>query len=76
MDPRMGSLAELTDEQLTEKMTKILDRMSFAQQTGNPALYQQATNIYYDLIEEQQRRAQKPTDPDDDPFDGLINIKK
>ena len=77
MHPLSPNLTELTDEQLTEKMTKILNRIQFAQQTGNSALYQQANNIYYDLIEEQQRRAQKPvTEGEEDPFEGLIKIKK
>lgn len=76
MHPLLQNLTELTDEQLHEKMTKILERMSFAQSMGNAALYQQANNIYMDILEEQQRRAQKPKDDEDDPFEGLINIKK
>jgi hypothetical protein len=77
MHPLMGNLTELNDQELHEKMTKILERMSFAQNTGNAALYQQANNIYMDILDEQYRRAQKPIDPDeDDPFDGLINVKK
>ena len=76
MDPRLKDLTQLTDAELTEKMTKILDRMNFAMNYGNTALYNQANNIYLELINEQYRRAQKPVaDDEEDPFDGLINIK-
>ena len=73
----MQDLTQLSDEELTTKMTKILDRMQFALNTGHPALYNQANNIYLDLLQEQQRRTQAPiNEEEEDPFEGLINIKK
>ena len=77
MDPRLKDLTQLTDAELTEKMSKILDRMHFALGTGHTALYNQANNIYLELLAENQRRAQTPVAEDEeDPFEGLINIKK
>jgi hypothetical protein len=81
MNPLSPNLSELSDEELHERLTKILDRMNFAQRSGNGSLYQQLHNNYQDILLEKEDRVirkQKELEEkgEEDPFDQLINIKK
>lgn len=74
----MPDTSELTDTELHDKITKVLDRLNFAGQMGHSESYRQLNNIYQALVLEQQDRIAKNYIKEDldDPFEGLINIKK
>ena len=78
MHPLMSNPRELTDMQLSEKLNKIYSRMRFFQQTGNSDGYQQAYQIYLDLVEETRRRAEVAFRGDDgeDMMKDIIQIDK
>ena len=72
----MSNPADLTDTELTEKMSKILQRLDFFARTGHSQAYQQAQNIYFALVQEQQDRMHRNMAVDDDQFGDLIDVKK
>ena len=76
MHPLMSSPSELTDSELTEKITKILQRLDFFAKTGHSQSYSQAQTIYFTLIQEQQDRIARNYIKDDDQFGDLIDVKK
>jgi hypothetical protein len=77
MHPLSPNYSELNDTDLHERLTKVLNRIRFAQSTGNTQMYQQLYNIYQDLLMEQQNRiTRQQTTEGEDPFEGLININK
>ena len=67
---------ELTDQELTDKISKVLERMSFASQMGHPGMWQQLNGIYGELVLEQQRRMQTTVTEDEHGFDDLIDVRK
>lgn len=75
-DPRASDPKELTDTELHDKVTKVLERMNFASQMGHGQTYQQLHNLYLMLLQEQQDRMTRKKNTDPDEFDDLINIKK
>jgi len=76
MNPLAPDPTKYTDQELTEKIGKLLDRMNFFQQTGHSDSYQQCYNIYQSLIAEQMDRIQKSYITDKDQFGDLIDIRK
>lgn len=72
----MSNPADLTDSELTEKITKILVRLDFFARTGHSQSYQQAQTIYQTLVLEQQDRIARNYIKDDDQFGDLIDIRK
>jgi len=75
-DPRSKDLTKLSDNELHERITRVLDRMNFFSSMGNTGSYQQVANIYNDLIMEQQERIQRTYTQDEDEFSDLINVRK
>ncbi len=78
MHPLIGNLTELTDKELTEKLTKIMKVMRTAGMF-NAQAYNQAYMIYQSLQEEQLRRLAKLSEEQSklantSEFDSIINI--
>jgi hypothetical protein len=76
MHPLMSNPADLTDQELTEKITKILVRLDFFARSGHSASYAQAQTIYHTLVQEQQDRIARNYITDDEQFGDLIDIRK
>lgn len=81
MNPLAPNLSELSDDQLHERMTKLLNRMTFATRTGKSDVYQQLNMLYQDmLLEKHERFIRKQKElaesVDGDPFENLINVRK
>ena len=72
----MKDPTKLSDQELSEKIGKILDRMNFFSQTGHSDAYAQALTIYHSLCAEQLDRIQRNYIKDDDQFGDLIDIGK
>ena len=79
-NPLAPDPTKLTDTELHEKITKLLQRMSFFARTGHTASYQQANELYQGLLFEQQERVFRQMNSDkggdDDQFGDLIDVKK
>lgn len=78
MHPLIGNLKELTDKELTEKLSKIMRIMRTAGMF-NAQSYSQAYMIYQSLQEEQLQRLSKLSEEqnklaNDSGFDSIINI--
>jgi len=76
MHPLMNDPTELTDTELTEKITMLLERMNFFSRTGHSDSYQQANTIYQALCQEQRDRIVRNYIKDEDQFSDLIDIPK
>ncbi len=72
----MPDPTKLTDTELTDKITKVLERMNFFSRTGHPDSFRQANDIYQILVHEQLDRIQKNYLKDEDQFSDLIDIAK
>ena len=72
----MSNPAELTDQELSDKIGKLLNRMNFFQSSGHTESYQQCYNIYQALIQEQMIRIQNNYITDNDQFGDLIDVIK
>jgi hypothetical protein len=57
--PLAPNLTSLKDEELNKKVAELLQRMTFAQRTGNFQMLSQLQTLYYGYQEESQRRAQQ-----------------
>jgi len=76
MHPLMSNPADLTDTELNDKMTKILQRLDFFSRNGHSQSYQQAQTIYFSLVQEQQDRMARNYIKDEDDFGDLIDVRK
>ena len=72
----MPDPTKLTDTELTDKITKVLERMNFFSRTGHPVSFRQANDIYQVLVHEQLDRIQKNYIKDESQFSDLIDIAK
>jgi ferric iron reductase protein FhuF len=78
MHPLIGTLTELSDKELAEKLSKVMRVMRSAGSI-NGTIYNQAYMIYQSLVEEQQKRYQKTLEEQirragGVNFDDIINI--
>jgi len=76
MHPLMSDPSKLTDTELSEKITKLLERMNFFSRTGHSDSFQQCNNLYQTLCQEQRDRIVRNYIKDEDQFSDLIDIPK
>lgn len=75
-NPLASDPTKLTDTELTDKITKLLERMNFFSRTGHSDSFRQANDLYQALCMEQRDRIVRNYIKDEDQFSDLIDIQK
>jgi hypothetical protein len=78
--PLTGNLRDLSDDDLSKKISELNKRLVFGYQTGNTDFVTQANALLNDYMAEERRRTQELVNSlkenNDTDWDDLIDIKK